>query len=309
MIHRRRTRVFTSLALVGLTVGVGHPAATVQELVFRARTDLVTVDVSVWSEGRPVRGLAAGDFVVRDQGQPQLLQSASTDAVPIDVTLFVDTSDSLSSVRAGIERDVEAILARLRPFDRLRVLTLGYEVLDWLSWRSPGGDRTFTMPPVGRVSAIYDALWLAMIRRPDAGRRHLVVALTDGDDWSSVTPSSALVEAAGRSESVLHIVKLIAGSTSSRRPGQWSARRPDVNGQAHLKEAAELTGGRLVEAATSGRQVMQAFERAFDDFRQGYVLSYAYQGPVTDGWHNIDVAVARPGMFSVRARRGYFARP
>jgi VWFA-related protein len=304
------------LTAAGLVLGqagaarvLARAAGTQQALVFRAQTDLVTVDVSVWSDGRPVRGLTANDFTVKDGGVLQSLHSAAVEAVPIDVTLFIDTSDSMSDLRLGLERDVQAILGRLRPFDRLRVLTLGYEVLEWIGWRSPGTAASFALPPVGRVSAIYDALWLAMMRRPDTGRRHLVVAMTDGDDWSSVLSSASLLEAAGRSESVLHVVRLLSAAVASRRPGQWSAIRPDLRGQKNLQEAAARTGGRVHEASAAGRQVMSAFERAFDDFRQGYVLSYAYEGAPIDGWHDIDVAVNRPGSYSVRARRGYFARP
>ena len=284
-------------------------AAGSQELVFRAQTDLVTVDVAVWLRGRPVRGLSTSDFVVHDAGVEQTLHSASTEDVPIDVTLFIDTSSSMSELQLGLQRDVATILATLRPIDRLRVLTLGYDVHEWLPWQSPNRGRAFTMPPIGRVSAVYDALWLAMIRRSDVGRRHLVIALTDGDDWSSVMSSASLVEAASRSESVLHVVKLRSASGTSRRPWQWSSIRPDLNGQAQLQEAAERTGGRMHEAATAGRQVVNAFERAFDEFRQGYVLSYAYQGPEVDGWHDIAVAIGKSDEYSVRARPGYFARP
>lgn len=292
---------------VALTWGGLHAAG--QGLVFRAQTDIVRVDVSVWRDGRPVRGLKAEDFVVRDMGVPQVLHSASTEAVPVDVTFFVDTSDSMSSLRAGLERDVESILERLGANDRLRVLTLGYEVHEWVSWREPGAERSFSMPPIGRVSAVYDALWLAMMRRPDSGRRHLVIALTDGDDWSSVMPSAGLVDVAGRSESVLHIVRLTPSASRSRLPWQWMAIRPDLRGQAHLLQAAERTGGRVHDAAAAGRQVVSAFERAYGDFRQGYVLSYAYQGPRVEGWHDIDVAIDQRVADSVRARRGYFARP
>lgn len=296
-------------AAVDITPLPARVLAQAQELVFRAQTDLVTVDVSVWSRGRPVRGLSAADFVVHDAGVKQTLHSASTEDVPIDVTLFIDTSSSMADLQLALQRDAATILGMLRPIDRLRVLTLGYDVHDWLSWQSPARERTFTMPPVGRVSNIYDAVWMAMIRRPDPGRRHLVVALTDGDDWASVMPSANLVEAASRSESVLHIVKLRSSSGGSRRPWQWMAIRPDVNGQANLQEAALRTGGRMHDAATVGRQVVSAFERAFDDFRQGYVLSYAYQGPAVEGWHDIAVAVEKSDDYSVRARRGYFAKP
>lgn len=303
----RRARLV--LAIAGCAAAVLTTDAADQQIVFRARTDVVTVDVDVRRGSDQVRGLVATDFVVRDAGVEQHLQSASTEAVPIDVSVFVDTSGSLSELRLGLERDVNRILAMLRPIDRLRVFTLGYEVHEFLPWQAPGATRALALPPVGRVSAVYDALWLAMVRRPDPGRRHLVVALTDGRDLSSVTTSASLLEAAGRTEAVLNVVTLREASGVSRRPDQWSSVEPDLDGLRRLRDAAERTGGRVFDAPTAGAPVVSAFERVFDEFRRGYVLSYAYDGPRVDGWHEIDVRIARQGDYSVRARRGYFAAP
>jgi VWFA-related protein len=214
----------------------------------------------------------------------------------------------MADLQTGLERDARTILGLLRPIDRLRVLTLGYDVHQWLPWQAATGASTFTIPPFGRVSNIYDAIWLAIVRRPEAGRRHLVIALTDGEDWSSVMPSASLVQAARRAESVLHIVRLRSAAGESKRPWQWFPVRPDLEGQANLVEAAERTGGRVHEAVAVGREVVGAFEQAFNDFRQGYVLSYAYQGPRVDGWHDIQVSLSKPGAYSIRSRRGYFAR-
>jgi hypothetical protein len=303
--NRRASVVMAAGLLVAGAVGT----SAWQGLVFRARTDVVTVDVDVRRGRNQVSGLVAADFIVRDAGVEQRLQSASTEAVPIDVSLFVDTSGSLSELRLGLERDVNRILAQLRPIDRLRVFTLGYEVHEFLPWEAPGTRPSLTLPPVGRVSAVYDAIWLAMVRRPDPGRRHLVVALTDGRDLSSVTTSASLLEAAGRTEAVLNIVTLREAPGVSRRPEQWSSVEPDAGGLDRLRAAAARTGGRVFAAPTTGAPVVAAFTRVFDEFRRGYVLSYAYEGPPVDGWHDIDVRIGRPGDYTVRARRGYFAAP
>lgn len=291
-----------------LSAQSGAPATDDPAPVFRSRADFVTVDVAVWRGGSPVRGLTVDDFVVRDAGLEQRVLSLSMEEVPIDVTVFVDTSESLSNLRLGLNRDVREIFRQLRPTDRLRVLTLGYQIHDLFGWRTPGDTVTFDLPPVGRISAVYDALWTALLRRPEPGRRHLIVAMTDGDDWSSVTTSGMLFEAANRSESVLHIVRLPSSSNVSTLPWQWQPVRPDLGGRARLEETAMRTGGRLHEVLSSGQPVLEAFTRAFDDFRRSYVLRYSYAGPSIAGWHDIEVQLKQPGRFTVRARRGYVAR-
>lgn len=297
---------FVPVDVAGQVAGVTQPGPQ-DEPIFRSRADFVSVDVAVWRGGSPVRGLGPEDFIVHDGGVPQRLQSVSMEEVPIDVTMFVDTSGSLSDLREGLARDVERIFRLLRPMDRLRVLTLGYQVHDVFGWRSAGQAAAFDLPPVGRISAVYDALWLALLRKPEPGRRHLIIALTDGDDWSSVTTSQTLLEATARSESVLHIVRLPSVSSDRGRPWQWSAVRPDAEGQQRLRDAAAQTGGRLHQAASAGQPVVDAFARAFDDFRRSYVLRYSYSGPAFAGWHEIDVRINRPDRYTVRARRGYVA--
>jgi hypothetical protein len=48
-----------------------HPAAQTQKPTFRARTDLLTIDVTVLDKDRrPVTGLTADDFILLEDGKP-----------------------------------------------------------------------------------------------------------------------------------------------------------------------------------------------------------------------------------------------
>jgi VWFA-related protein len=282
-----------------------------QGVILRARQEIVSVDVSVQQGGRAVRGLTPTDFRVYDNDLPQVVDSMSIEAVPIDVTVLLDTSASVAALRARLQRDVTRMAALLHADDRIRLLTFGYGVEQSIGWHAPGEALTIAVPPVGRVSAIYDALAVALMRRPEPGRRHLVVALTDGEDWSSVTTSSQLLNIAARADSVLHLVLLAPDATNTRVPGQWSAVRPDADGVERLREAALRTGGRFESTPVPGDHVVDAFRRAYEDFRQSYVLRYSHSGPETsaargDGWHAIRVEVARPGDYAIRAKKGYF---
>jgi VWFA-related protein len=308
-VTRRATLIVAATALAAAAITAR--TADAQGVILRARQEMVSVDVSVQRDGRAVRGLSPADFRVYDNDLPQRVASMSIEAVPIDVTVLLDTSGSVAALRAGLQRDVTRMAALLHPGDRIRLLTFGYGVEQSIAWRAPGDAFTIAVPPVGRVSAIYDALSVALMRRPEPGRRHLIVALTDGQDWSSVTTSAQLLNIAARADSVLHVVLLAPDSTNTRVPGQWSAARPDANGIERLREAAIRTGGRFEPTPVPGARVVDAFRRAYDDFRQSYVLHYSHSGPdastaAADGWHVIRVEVARPGEYAIRAKKGYF---
>lgn len=75
-----------SAAAMTLLVCAGPAAQQQQPPTFRSGVELVEVDaVVVDGDGNPVRGLTAGDFVVRDRGRPQTIatfQEVSRDPAP-----------------------------------------------------------------------------------------------------------------------------------------------------------------------------------------------------------------------------------
>jgi hypothetical protein len=130
------------------------------------------------------------------------------------------------------------------------------------------------------------------------GRRHLVVAFTDGHDTTSVADGETLAFVAGRADTLLHLVLSGAYGTDFAQP-------PSVKS---LRQAAEESGGELHPPGRFNN-VLVAFRQVVEDFRQSYVLRYELSGVKRDGWHAIDVKLKNPEnqrRYTVRARKGYF---
>ena len=79
------------LTLVLVAVGFASVTAG-QQPTFRAGVDAVRVDVSVTDHGKPVHGLAAGNFVVTDNGTPEPVTSVTLERLPLRVVLLLDTA-------------------------------------------------------------------------------------------------------------------------------------------------------------------------------------------------------------------------
>lgn len=284
-------------------------AATQQRPTFLARTDVVSVDVSVRNGDAPVTGLSAADFRLTDNGVVQVVDAVAIEAVPIDVTLFHDTSPSLAGRIDALKNDVRAISAILRPTDRFRLLTFDLQISDVFGWQPAGQPLNLSAVKVGRISSVYDAIFVALMHRPDVDRRHLIVALTDCDDGGSVVGSAAIEEVARRAEGVLHIVKIPARPAGNpNAPLSAVSILADARGEARLESAAIRTGGQLHSPLLAIRaDAVKTFKRVFDDYRQSYVLRYTPTGVPRDGWHEIRVEVPRHPRATVRARKGYFA--
>src|SRR5262245_5433653 len=82
---------FSPAPVAGLKVCATSEA----QQLFRSGVDGVVIPVSVRTGNKPVTGLTAADFVLRDNGVVQELQSVAAEKIPIDVTLLLDLSSSV----------------------------------------------------------------------------------------------------------------------------------------------------------------------------------------------------------------------
>lgn len=97
--------------------------------VFRAEIGVVRVDVLVTRGGSPVRGLAAADFELRDDGQLQTLEPVLEERTPADAVLVLDASQSVSGPKLdSLRAAAGAFLEGLRDGDRAAVLAFNHEV-------------------------------------------------------------------------------------------------------------------------------------------------------------------------------------
>jgi VWFA-related protein len=277
---------------------------------FRADAASVSVNVSVRDGNTPVVGLSADDFRLLDNGIPQSVSAISIEAVPVDVTVFHDTSPSQGRRLDELKRDVRRIAGLLRNEDRFRLLTFGAgrRVRDVFGWAPTGTPLDLDAIAVAPISPVNDALVAALMHRPDTGRRHLVVALTDAVDAGSVVSSPSVRDAAARAEGVLHLV-MMGGSHSwpDNAPIPFTPGGRD-DSMARLRDAAALTGGRAHDRFFGSPDPVDAFDRVFEDFRTSYVLHYVPAGVEPGGWHDISVEVPGAPGATVRARRGYYGR-
>lgn len=297
---------FTGKALALACVVAATVALGAQ--VFRSGVDLVSVDVSVKSGNKVIAGLTAADFRLYDNGVLQKVDAVAIEDVPIDVTIFHDTSSSQSGRVGSLKKDVVEVAGLLRSGDRIRLLTFDDQVQDAFGWQPAGSKPDVSRVKLGRVSPVYDALFAALLHKPETGRRHMVLALTDAEDAGGVVSIETLTAVADRSEAVLHLVSLDEARDAAPQRGvirQWNPTRAARTEVAMVEKLAERTGGLVHRTPIFRNHVVSSFKKAFDDFRQSYVLRYSPQGVTRGGWHELKVEVAKPGTLTVRARRGY----
>lgn len=302
-----------ALALVLLLLPYQVPAPGPQ---FEARVDRVSVDLSVQRGSTSVRGLTPADFDVWDNGVPQRVRAVIPDTRPLDVTLVLDISNSVESQNKRPLDEIRESAKRLRPADRLRLIVFGSHVLEVTPFRSPDAFTLPALPDNSTWSAVNEALIVAAAHQVPADRRHLIIARTDALDNISLAPVKTAAAVIRQSSAVFHfVVPHSRDDTIDKHDWVASERAfpPVMRGIATpeardlLMDAATASGGLVFRTGGVFRQnsLVPPFTTIVDDARQSYRLEYELSGVPPEGWHDIKVAVKRPGDFKVRARQGY----
>jgi len=300
-------------AAVALAVAVLGSAASGQTPgqppLFRTAADVVSVDASVQRDRRPVTGLTTADFELLDNGVPQEITDLAYEKLPIDVTLLLDVSASVTGpILDELRRALRQVRADLGPADRLRLLTFNMGIHRLVDFAPPAADldRSLNALRGGGSSAVFDALAVALTTADAPGRRRLLVLFSDGQDSSSISGPDELLEVAKRSTPT---VAIILGSPLPDRPAslvRTSSAAASLTVSSLTERLAAETGG-IATSLKPGENLTSKFRRMVQDFRSSYVLYFTPKGIERSGGHTLDVRVKRPGV-EVRARRGYVWR-
>ncbi|MGH9374377.1 MAG: VWA domain-containing protein [Vicinamibacterales bacterium] len=293
---------------VGIAVGSAQTPGAQPQARFRSSADVVTIQASVRSNrGRPVQGLTAADFEVRDNGQLRPILSLRADLKsPVSLAILVDMSGSMAvgSKIAMARQAFESVLSQLHSGqDEVAVFTFDSA----LHARRPfTGDLARLQSALDEFEAfgstsLYDATAAAARQLAARSAAHkAIIVLTDGTDTSSALTAP---EVSGLASSIAVPVYIVATVPSlDQRAMLEAAERSQPSEAADLRDLSEWTGGQLVFASNFSETVVAA-SSLVTELRQQYVLAIE----AADGheWRRLDVRVKRPSAI-VKARSGYY---
>src|SRR5580704_8893114 len=309
----------TAVAAVGICVAVAIAAMPqdpqAQGPVIRTQVNLVNLFVTVRDRNkRIVTDLKQPDFKLQEDGQDQQIAFFSKEVtMPITLALLLDTSGSEQFMLGAIQDMGGRFLDRvLRKGDEALVMSFDTDVdllADWTDDRglldrairktrinAPMGGGMIKPGPVGgnvTGTGFYDAVYLACNEKltGEAGRKAIVV-VTDAQDEGSKVRKEEAIEAAQRTDTVIHIL-LVADSRFGGNSGV-------------AKQMTEETGGRLI-VANNEKHLQEAFDQISEELRSQYTLGYYPTNTARDGrFRKIKVDVSNHDD-KVLARKGYYA--
>jgi VWFA-related protein len=191
----------SSLSRAQQTVG-GNTRPAEGEDVVRVETDLVVCAVLVLdAQGKTVRGLTSGDFVVKEDSKPQevaTLSLGNSEDVPRSIVLVIDYSNSQAPyIRTSIE-SAKMLVDKLHPKDRMAIVTDDVHLLvdftsdkQLLKTQLEGLKTSVLAGNIGQ-SEQYDALLASLnelFNNEDA--RPIIIFQTDGDQLEKLNKSTS----------------------------------------------------------------------------------------------------------------------
>lgn len=291
---------------------------TQQQDRIRVQVELVHLFATVRDKSRQLLAdLTKDDFRIFEDGREQKIEFFTREtSLPITLGILIDTSISQQAILGAEQETATRFLKRvMRHGDLAFVISFDVNV-DLLSDITEDHRRLqdaigrarvnapVGMGPIGqrgpRGTALFDAVYLSSREKlaQEAGRKALVV-LTDGVDAGSKVSLQEAIEAAQRTDSVIHVIGI-------SDPGFYFRQGVGYGGEGTAKKLAEETGGRSI-FVNNEKKLEEAFDQIAEELRSQYTLGYHTTNPRRDGnFRKIKIEVRRSGA-KVLARKGYYA--
>ena len=306
-----------AMAVAAPALPQGQSQGLGQAPTIKAEVNLVNLFATVRDKNkRVITDLKQDDFKIFEDGHQEKISFFSKEmTMPITLGLLLDTSGSEQNMLGAIQGAGSRFLRRvLRKGDEALVMSFDSDVdllSDFTDDRGildrainkariniPGGGYIGGNPgPIGSGNitgtALYDAVYLACGEKlnGEAGRKAIVI-VTDAQDEGSKVKLEEAIEAAQRTDTVIHIL-LVAD--------------PRFGGNGGVaRKMTEETGGRVIYV-NSEKKLEEAFDQISEELRSQYTLGYYPTNNARDGkFRKIRVDLENKDLKAL-TRRGYYA--
>jgi Ca-activated chloride channel family protein len=280
-------------------------AAVIARAQFKVNVKLVRLLVSAKdARGELVGSLEKSDFTVYDSGVKQeVAVFEHHTALPLSVSLLIDTSGSTSKdlryETTSLEKFLRALLREGNPGDAVALYAFNDEVtrLNSFTRREQRLIDSLKDLKARAGTSLYDAVHLASRDLNGRDGRHVIVAVTDGGDTTSVKKYADAFESAQNVDAIIYPVLVVPITNDAGR---------NLGGERALETLANGTGGRVFQPAGAS-ELDAAFTQILRDLRTQYLVAYYPRNLPADAprFHLVRVELSRKDLRAT-TRTGYY---
>ena len=302
--------------------------------VVRVTSNLVVVPVSVTdAAGQPVLGLKTTDFRLEEEGRAQeITEIGDPEQVPLDIAILLDVSGSIDARFAFEQQAASGFLKQvLRAGDRATVFAIDEKprFVQELTSATRASEQLMAITATRGYTAFFDTVLAAtryLEKSSSAGRRKVIVVISDGDDTARILSASreqskdTEVEIIGETHQVRLTRRAVAEVQREVQRAEITFYSINPSGntmhlnvrtarsQQGMERIAEATGGAAF-VPTRLEDLNPLFNRIASELRSQYLLQYYSNNESTSGKYlRIKVGVPAQPQLRIRARQGYYPK-
>ncbi len=281
-------------ALQTMISGAGLFCLQDPDFTLRSDSRLVVLDVRVTDHnGKLVTGLNKDNFVVRENGEVQLMTVFAQKDAPVTFGILVDESRSMIPKRRDVLSAAQILVEECNRQDEVFVLHFNDFVSLGLPDNVPFSDSLEQLrvalrrkQPDGKT-ALYDAV-IAGLKHLELGHREnkALVVVTDGGDTASQHTRKEMLDAVDRSLATIYAVGLFEKDDPDKDPNI-------------LKQVTRMSGGTAYLPKTT-EEIIPLSRQIAHEIRARYTLGYVPQ-PGKGAIRHLNVQVHSPDRHNLIA--------
>ena len=280
-------------------------AALFAQSTFKVDVKLVRLLVTVKdSKGTLMGSLEKPDFTVYDSGVKQeVAVFEHHTALPLSVALLIDTSGSTATnlryETTSLEKFLRALIREGNPNDAVALYAFNDDVtrLNSFTRREERLSESLRTLKAQAGTSLYDAVHLASRDLNGREGRHVIVAVTDGGDTTSVKKYADAFESAQNADAILYPILVVPITNDAGR---------NLGGERALDSLASGTGARVFQPMGAA-ELDAAFTQILRDLRTQYLVGYYPRNLPADApkFHPVRVELSRKDLRAT-TRTGYY---
>lgn len=288
-----------------------QPIEVTDEIV-KIDTELVQLDVTVVDQtNTPIYNLSKENFTVFEDKIQQMIESVSSEEVPINFGIVVDTSGSMRSKLETVKDAANGLLKQMRPEDEGFLAQFNYltELVHGYTLDKSRLEKSLGELSVDGGTALLDAIIATSDYAAKKGklRRKALIIISDGLERNSAIKEKEVMEAIAENEVQIYLV----GVFEAEEAMSDLVKSENKRAKELLERLADASGGRSFFPKDIDDMPKIAAQIA-KDLRTQYVINYYPSNERRDGtYRSVRVVVNSKdkGKLIARTRLGYFARP
>jgi VWFA-related protein len=257
-----------------------------------------TIEFTLTDTNRQYVEMSAADLEVVEDGVPQSLEAFQEALSPVSIVFALDASGSMRKAADAVQEAARSFVSEVRPEDRLAMITFAdrarfaHDLTTNRKWSFEAVDDYVA----SGGTALYDAVYDALMRLRDIDGRRVVVVMTDGRDENNPGTAPGSTHTV---EEVLERLKTVEATVFTIGLG------PQID-RPVLEQLATASGGEAYFPQDVSTLATD-FHRILETLRRRYIISYTSTNFTRDGaWRDVEIRSRQPGV-EIASRGGYFA--